>query len=328
MRKSQLMMMPGGKEKSKYLSDKHRQMLERFQSLAEKSRELTGDGKSEMLEEGPSSSSKKDEVLGTTRRREKSTQPGERAGGESHLDEEMGAKPKEKNQTASWKDKNKQERSFGLQSSVQDIMLTSYLNGLIILIPFAMMAKDHDWGDAWLFFLSLLPICPLAERLGHVTEQLASYTNPTVGGLLNATFGNMTEIIVSFYALKAGKLRIVQLSLMGSVLSNMLLVLGCAFVAGGMKHKVQHFNRQGVNISAALLLLAVTSLSIPSVLNATHSQMEKESGVIFSRYTSCLLLVMYCLFLYFQLITHRDMYEEEEDEDEDGEKEEEEEDEK
>ena len=78
-----------------------------------------------------------------------------------------------------------------------------------------------------------------AERLGYVTEQMATYTNPTLGGLLNATFGNLTEMIVSFFALKGGLLRVVQLSLLGSILSNMLLVLGCAFFAGGCKFKHQ-----------------------------------------------------------------------------------------
>ncbi|KAK1287144.1 Vacuolar cation/proton exchanger 5 [Acorus calamus] len=97
----------------------------------------------------------------------------------------------------------------------------------------------------WVFFFSLLGITPLAERLGYTTEQLAFFTGAMIGGLLNATFGNMTELIISIYALKHGMLRVVQQSLLGSILSNMLLVLGCAFFCGGITYvkKDQVFNK-------------------------------------------------------------------------------------
>merc|ERR1712185_674354 len=95
------------------------------------------------------------------------------------------------------------------------------------------MAHEQNFGDGWVFTLSLLAIAPFAERLSFVTEQLALDTSETLGGLLNATFGNVTELIVSLFALRAGLLRIVQVSLLGSILSNMLLVLGCAFFFGG-----------------------------------------------------------------------------------------------
>eukprot|EP00320_Phaeocystis_rex_P004556 CAMPEP_0119081152 /NCGR_PEP_ID=MMETSP1178-20130426/115473_1 /TAXON_ID=33656 /ORGANISM="unid sp, Strain CCMP2000" /LENGTH=95 /DNA_ID=CAMNT_0007063817 /DNA_START=1 /DNA_END=285 /DNA_ORIENTATION=- len=90
-------------------------------------------------------------------------------------------------------------------------------------------------SDGVIFTFSLLAIAPFAERLSFVTEQLALHTNETLGGLLNATFGNVTELIVSLLALKVGLLRIVQVSLLGSILSNMLLVLGCAFFFGGLR---------------------------------------------------------------------------------------------
>jgi Ca2+:H+ antiporter len=86
--------------------------------------------------------------------------------------------------------------------------------------------QRYNAGDGPTFTLSLLALCPLAERLGYVTEEMAKHTNATIGGLLNATFGNLTEMIVSIFALQAGLLRVVQLSLLGSILSNMLLVLG------------------------------------------------------------------------------------------------------
>eukprot|EP00854_Cymbomonas_tetramitiformis_P001781 gene1781-2447_t len=148
--------------------------------------------------------------------------------------------------------------------STKDILFTSQLNWLLFLIPVAVWCKMSGASDGWIFFFSLLPICPLAERLGYVTEAMASFTNPTLGGLLNATFGNLTEMIVSWFALKGGLLRVVQMSLLGSILSNMLLVLGCAFFFGGLKYKRQTYNKQGATMSAALLLLAVVSIAAPN----------------------------------------------------------------
>jgi len=217
-------------------------------------------------------------------------------------------------------DEVKEDIEFDLVESTKDILFTSSLNWLLVLIPFAVIGKMSGISDGWLFILSLLPICPLAERLGYVTEQMATYTNPTLGGLLNATFGNLTEMIVSFFALKAGLLRVVQLSLLGSILSNMLLVLGCAFLFGGMKFKTQTFNKTGVGMNSALLLLAVISLSVPAVLHTTHTELHgTQSEIALSRFTSCLLLGTYCTFLYFQLITHRDLYEEEDGDEEEEE---------
>ena len=96
-----------------------------------------------------------------------------------------------------------------------------------------------DGNLAFVFTFSLLAIAPFAERLSYVTEQLALHTSQTLGGLLNATFGNVTELIVSLFALRAGLLRIVQVSLLGSILSNLLLVLGTAFLVGGIKYPSQ-----------------------------------------------------------------------------------------
>ena len=161
---------------------------------------------------------------------------------------------------------------------LQEVFLSTKLNLLLPFMLLAIVAKAREWGDAWVFTFALAALCPLAERLGFCTEQIAMYTNPTLGGLLNATFGNVTEMIVAVYALQAvsslcnsarrlsektpvlsipqistsllgsyaqGKLRVVQLSLLGSILSNMLLVLGCAFFFGGLKYSTQTFNKQG-----------------------------------------------------------------------------------
>lgn len=212
-----------------------------------------------------------------------------------------------------------------VQRNMKGIFLSSKLNIFLLFIPLATLSRTgQGWGDGWTFGMSLIAICPLAERLGFVTEQLAHFTNSTLGGLLNATFGNATELIVSIFALKAGLLRVVQLSLLGSILSNMLLVLGCAYLFGGTRFKEQTFNKDGVMMNFGLLLLSVMGLSLPAMLHFTHTELHGTSSELaLSRFAACILLVIYIAFLYFQLMTHRDLYEEEESEDDDDDDEEE-----
>jgi len=202
----------------------------------------------------------------------------------------------------------------------KNVLFGTKLNILLGFIPFAMFAHTFELGDGPTFTLSLLALCPLAERLGYVTEEMAKHTNSTIGGLLNATFGNATEMIVSVFALRDGLLRVVQLSLLGSILSNMLLVLGCAFFAGGVHFPSQKFNATGVMTNAALLCLAVGGMSLPAALHATHTELAGTvSELSLSRFSACLLLLMYILFLYFQLVSHKEYFEEEEDDDDDDE---------
>ena len=156
-------------------------------------------------------------------------------------------------------------------NSAKTILFGSKLNALLVFIPITFVARAAEAGDGLVFALSVLSIIPLAERLGFATEEVAGHTNETIGGLLNATFGNVTEMIVSVFALAAGELRVVQLSLLGSIFTNTLLVLGTAFFAGGLKHKEQTFNVKGVTLNAGLLLVSVVSVSythltLPTIL--------------------------------------------------------------
>ncbi|XP_022642842.1 vacuolar cation/proton exchanger 5 isoform X6 [Vigna radiata var. radiata] len=163
----------------------------------------------------------------------------------------------------------------------------------------------------WVFALSLLGIMPMAERLGYATEQLAFYSGDTVGGLLTATFGNATELIISIYALKSGMTRVVQLSLLGSILSNMLLVLGCAFLCGGIVNhkKEQVFNKATASVNSGLLLMAVMGILFPAVLHYTHTEVHVGKSELFlSRFSSCVMLVAYAAYLFFQLKSQRSLY--------------------
>ncbi|KAK9152354.1 hypothetical protein Syun_010663 [Stephania yunnanensis] len=135
-------------------------------------------------------------------------------------------------------------------------------------------------------------------------RQLALFTGDTVGGLLNATFGNATELIISVYALKGGLLRVVQQSLLGSILSNMLLVLGCSFFCGGIVFykEEQVFNKNSATVNSGLLLMAVMGLLFPAVLHFTHTELHfGKSELALSRFSSCVMLVAYGAYLFYQL---------------------------
>ena len=181
-----------------------------------------------------------------------------------------------------------------------------YLNVLLICVPLAIICDAAGASKAATFVFSLLGICPLAERLGYVTEDVAKYTNSTLGGLLNATFGNATELIVSLIALGSDKTWIVKASLLGSVLSNLLLVLGCAFLVGGIKvmkqgRKEQKFNITAATTNGALLLLATMGMIFPALLSSTGGERTEDAALDMSRAVSMGLLLGYGAYLYVVL---------------------------
>ncbi|BFG33630.1 hypothetical protein CerSpe_199040 [Prunus speciosa] len=195
--------------------------------------------------------------------------------------------------------------------SIKTVVFSTKLNLLMPFGPLAIFVYKLTGHNGWVFFFSLLGITPLAERLGYATEQLAFYTGATVGGLLNATFGNATELIISIYALKRGMLRVVQQSLLGSILSNMLLVLGCAFFSGGLvfHEKEQVFNKATAVVNSGLLLMAVMGLLFPAVLHYTHTEVHfGKSELALSRFSSCIMLLAYATYLFFQLKSQKNLY--------------------
>ncbi|KAF8055733.1 cation/proton exchanger 4 [Scenedesmus sp. PABB004] len=196
------------------------------------------------------------------------------------------------------------------RAELGEVLLTSKMNVLLLLLPLAAASQLAAWPPGVTFVLALLPLCPLAERLGLITEQLAMYYNDTLGGLLNATFGNATEVIIAAFAIRKGLLRVVKLTLLGSMVSNLLLVLGSAFLAGGLAHSSQRYNQQGVTVNAGLLVLCVVAVMLPTLLSSTaDSVSDATAELALSRFESVLLLLGYALFLVFQLYTHRHLYE-------------------
>ena len=193
--------------------------------------------------------------------------------------------------------------------------LQNKLNWLLIAVPitvyFSLVA--HDAGLSFVF--SMVAIMPLAFLMGHATEEIALRTSQSLGGLLNATFGNAVEIIIAGLAIytaatQADKAEtmiiVVQASLIGSILGNMLLVLGLAILWGGINHKNQQFSQSALDSSGSLLLLAVLAMLIPAAVNIGGGGFD--SIVKLSRYASIVLLLVYFLALFFQLKTHSDLF--------------------
>jgi Ca2+:H+ antiporter len=209
------------------------------------------------------------------------------------------------------------------------VFFENWMNLLMLTTPFAIVWRVMGWSDGAIFFFSLIAIAPFAERLSFVTEQLALHTSETVGGLLNATFGNVTELIVSIFALTRHMYRIVQVSLIGSILSNLLLVLGCAFLVGGIYYPKQTFNNTSASVNAVLLVVAVFAYMMPMMLETSGSEPDgAAASLMVSRSVSALLLLTYAGFIYFQLVSHTHLFVEDDGDDDDDDDKEEEDDEK
>ncbi|EPZ57957.1 calcium/proton exchanger [[Clostridium] sordellii VPI 9048] len=160
-----------------------------------------------------------------------------------------------------------------------------------------------------MFVLAALSIIPLAGLMGEATEEISFYTGPKIGGFLNATFGNATELIISFFALKAGLFDVVKASIAGSVIGNILLVLGASMLFGGLKHKNQTFNKKVIEVSSSMLLFAVIGLCIPAIFTHTidpkllNTRYEGLSIVV-----AIIMFAIYILSLVFSFFTHKDIY--------------------
>jgi Ca2+:H+ antiporter len=159
-----------------------------------------------------------------------------------------------------------------------------------------------------LFALSVLAIVPLATLLSHVTESVAAKTGDTVGGLLNATLGNLTELVIALTALAAGQYMLVKASIAGAIVTNTLFMLGASFLLGGLKHHVQDFNRTNARLQTTLLFLATVAMLIPSAVSEPDSAAASAFTQELSVGLSVLLVAAYGLGLVFSLKTHRQFF--------------------
>ncbi|MEJ2069548.1 MAG: calcium/proton exchanger [Syntrophobacterales bacterium] len=186
-------------------------------------------------------------------------------------------------------------------------MLNKIFTVLLIFTPAALVAKYLHFSPLVLFVLSALAIVPLAKFLGDGTEALAAHTSPALGGILNATFGNATELIISLFALRAGLSELVKASITGSIIGNLLLILGGAIFAGGLKYKIQRFNQTMARAIASTLLLAAIALIIPAIFLQTAPRVGDRIIEEMSIFVAVFMLIVYFAGLLFTLHTHKDL---------------------
>lgn len=186
---------------------------------------------------------------------------------------------------------------------------TLFSTGLLVFIPLSILAERLEWSALTVFGLSALAIVPLAIWLSTATEELALVTGPTLGGLINALFGNATELIIALVALKSGLIDIVKASITGSILANTLLVLGLSMLVGGLRYKEQRFNQAVAGINGSTMTLAVTAILIPALVINTSSIVEVAVIRRLSLVVAAVMLMVYGLTLLFSLKTHSYLYE-------------------
>ncbi|OBT50520.1 hypothetical protein VE04_09479 [Pseudogymnoascus sp. 24MN13] len=202
-------------------------------------------------------------------------------------------------------------KKFTVASQIRSIFLGSWVNIFLIAAPVGIALGATHQNFIAVFVVNFIAIIPLAALLSYATEEIALRVGETLGGLLNATFGNAVEVIVSVIALTKDEIVIVKTSLIGSILSNLLLVLGMCFLFGGLRREEQFFNTTVAQTAASLLVLAIASVIIPTVFDLWVSNTGVDKVAAISRGTSIILLFVYAMYLLFQLKTHSTMYNQE-----------------
>jgi len=180
---------------------------------------------------------------------------------------------------------------------------------MLVFVPTVLIAEEvAPSSHTLLFVLAVLAIVPLAALLSHATESVAAKTGDAIGGLLNATLGNLTELIIAIAALQAGEYMLVKASIAGAIVTNSLFMLGASFLLGGLRHHVQEYNRAGGRLYSALLLMATVALLTPAAV----ADLDLAQGDTLSQKLSAglavLLIVAYGLGLLFSLKTHKDLF--------------------
>jgi Ca2+:H+ antiporter len=189
-----------------------------------------------------------------------------------------------------------------------DIRRTPLLR-LLIFVP-VVIYGEHAFPEAgtMLFALSVLAIIPLAALLSRTTESVAERTGDAVGGLLNATLGNLTELVIAITALQAGQHALVKASIAGAIVTNTLFMLGGAFLLGGLKHHLQEFNRAGARFQSSLLFIATIALLVPSMVALADGRQGAPELQTLSTILAVLLICGYALGMVFSLFTHKDLF--------------------
>ncbi len=180
--------------------------------------------------------------------------------------------------------------------------------GFLGFIPVSIAAHFLGWGDLVVFVTAGLAIIPLAGWMGTATEEIAVVLGPSLGGLMNATFGNATELIIAIFALRAGLINVVKSSLTGSIIGNLLLVMGLAMLLGGLKFKEQNFEPTIARLNASSMNLAVIAILLPTAVDFTSAGIEQPVLQKLSVAVAVVLILVYGLTLLFSMKTHAYLY--------------------
>lgn len=179
---------------------------------------------------------------------------------------------------------------------------------LLIFLPISIAAHFLHWSESVIFLTAALAIVPLAAFMGTATEEIAVVVGPNLGGLLNATFGNATELILAFIALKEGLVEVVKATLTGSIISNLLLVMGFSMLLGGIKYKEQNFQSGAARMNASSMNLAVIAILLPTAVEYTSSGIGESTLQQLSIAVAIVLILVYLLSLFFSMKTHSYLY--------------------
>ena len=184
-------------------------------------------------------------------------------------------------------------------------------SAIYVLLIFAPIAAGLEFAHAdhlVLFVVSAIALIPLAKLIGDSTEHLSTHYGPTAGSLLNVTFGNAAEIIISVVAISAGLIDLVKASITGSIIGNILLILGLSVIAGGFRYKDQSFSRENIGIQSSMLFLAIIGLAVPTILASTILSPLENQVQILSDALAVILLIVYILGIVFTFITHKHLF--------------------
>jgi len=180
-----------------------------------------------------------------------------------------------------------------------DYLRENPLSVLILALPLSLLAEFGKWGEIWVFVFSAISVVPMAEYIGKGTEVLAAHTSPRMGGLLNATLGNTAELIITIVAIREGLLELVKASITGSILGNLLFVMGLSMLLGGIRHGLQSFDGRQASRNAILLILAVLALVIPSLFSHSIGSDTSLRVEAFSLGIAAVMILLYALALIF-----------------------------
>ncbi|EPE99641.1 calcium/proton exchanger [Rhizobium grahamii] len=206
-----------------------------------------------------------------------------------------------------------EKQSIAPSSSVGRVVIDEIRHapvlGLIVFVPVViLLERIFPDRHTLLFLASVVAIVPLAALLSRATEAVAAKTGDAVGGLLNATLGNLTELVISLAALQAGQYLLVKASLAGAIVTNTLFMLGGSFLLGGLKHHVQEFNRVNARFQACLLFLATIAVLVPSLISEVDQPPALDVSQKLSLGLAILLIAVYALGMLFSLRTHRELF--------------------